>query len=279
MWPWLKSLGGPLLDAATSIWQTGQGREGQKDTNAANAAQAQKQMDFQERMSNTSYQRQVADLRAAGLNPALAYQAGGANAPPGASATMGNVATSGADYASKMAGILSAVSQARNTDANTRQTNIESQARLEELQGRVKNINQSSAEGVARTSKLNAETIRELLGARYDDESLAGRLELLQTDINRGRTSARDTAAGATLKEQEATRGALKQHGYDLLNEGATITEDWIRKNFMPMVNGAREAKRNLDVGWYNFNKRRKDYPLPRNTPRGPGKGGSQRQF
>jgi len=90
--------------------------------NEASAASTQQQMQFQERMSNTSYQRAVADMRAAGINPMLAAMRGGASTPGGSSYTaqMPQIADVVTPAIQSGVGVLGSASQAYKTQAETK---------------------------------------------------------------------------------------------------------------------------------------------------------------
>lgn len=82
------------IPAAASALGAILSKKGQDDANEANVNMSREQMSFQERMSNTAYQRATADMQAAGLNPMLAYMQGGASAPQGSQAKVENAMSS-----------------------------------------------------------------------------------------------------------------------------------------------------------------------------------------
>lgn len=101
------------------------GYAGQKSTNAANAKMAKLQMDFQERMSNTAHQREVADLRRAGLNPILSGTGGaGATTPAGAMARMENPAAAGVEGFSSAVAARRARAETKAIQVDTRNKDV-----------------------------------------------------------------------------------------------------------------------------------------------------------
>ena len=82
------------MDPFTAVGAIGAGLlslKGGSDANKANRREAQRNRNFQERMRNTQWQAAVADMEAAGINPALAYSQGPAASPGGSMASQSDV--------------------------------------------------------------------------------------------------------------------------------------------------------------------------------------------
>lgn len=113
--------GNPLFAIGGQILGGLFGKSSAKSQNKTQIALAREQMAFQERMSNTAHQREVTDLRAAGLNPILSVNKG-ASSPAGAMPTVQN--EGGAGLASALA-VKNAMAQTELMQAQTEKLQAE----------------------------------------------------------------------------------------------------------------------------------------------------------
>lgn len=190
-----------------------------------NARQAGIARDWSENMSNTAYRRAMADMRAAGLNPMLAYQQGGASAgqavagsgtagggfTPGAKADIQDAISPGVSSAMHairtVQNIESAQEAIKQTQANTALQNTQTA----ESAARTANITQQTASEAVRTGLLKEETARtalqqSLVQAQTGAAAAQAGLASAQTGVAREDEVLRREQQRRTIEETNRTR-------------------------------------------------------------------------
>jgi hypothetical protein len=134
-----KSIGGVLSPIAPIVGGV-LGFSGGRSQNVASAQAAQEQMNFQREMSDTSYQRQVADLKAAGINPMLVAKLGGASSPAGAMPQFVNPGAMAAQAYSSAQSSAAAAQQAQTSENLSKPQMANVAAMTEKIIAEIKNV-------------------------------------------------------------------------------------------------------------------------------------------
>lgn len=183
MWSFLAPAAAAAVGGALSFLGTSSSNRANRAINEANNAfsahQAQLNRDFQERMSGTAFQRGVADMRAAGINPMLAVSQGGASVPSGSSAQ----GIAQANQQNELAGLAASAKDAVLLAFTLRKMEAETEATQQQgkMYAHQANLNMANMNNAVVTNKLlEAEVPSARLKAQVDSSEYATLLELFK---------------------------------------------------------------------------------------------------
>lgn len=197
----------------------------QQAQQAFNAHEAQLNRDWQERMSNTAYQRATSDMAAAGLNPAMMYGGSAASASTPSGSAASSAAPSGASPSNVSAGILDSLINV--AFANERLRGLELENRGKELENAIASIDLSNQQSIIDANLANL---------RKSNEKMDSEIKVALQAVETGKADEALKRAGIEKSEADAALSWMHTIYQNQQNE------------YFEAVKGFRAALENLSV-------------------------------
>lgn len=201
--------------------------------------EAERNRKFQERLSNSSYQRAVEDMKAAGLSPMLAYSQGGASTPSGSQAQQNDVVTPAVHSALSAYDRKLATAQNEENVKNTAADTSVKEAQRKKLEAETPEGDTWRDKLMAEKNKLSAEynvslaqqnnIIQQTANLKNEEDRIAKATELLMAQKDLSYKQAKRVATEIILMEAEIP-GAKAKEGAD---------SSWYGQNVRPFLNDA----------------------------------------
>lgn len=198
--------------------------------NATNVNLNQENRDWMERLSNTAYQRATADMQAAGLNPMLAYQQGGASTPASSAPSVAPVPNLEQGLGSGISSATSSAAQGVNMMQGFQQV-LQSKAQTEQMS--------------AQTDKIKSETLTNQLNTAR----AVADIEKIYQDTNVGRAQFDNIQQSILGTIADSAR---KQAEFKAMESGGGFQADVQQRKNLATLSGLEVPAAKAQAQFYN---------------------------